>query len=94
MQLPAEQIAAHLRKGLAPVYLVSGDEPLLAQEVLDAIRAAARAAGFEREVYTVDAGFDWDGFYNATREGSLFAPRRVYERNRPSLCVSQWACVL
>jgi len=84
MQLPAEQIAAHLRKGLAPVYLVSGDEPLLAQEVLDAIRAAARAAGFEREVYTVDAGFDWDGFYNATREGSLFASRRLLDLRLPS----------
>lgn len=84
MQLPAEQIAVHLRKGLAPVYLVSGDEPLLAQEVLDAIRAAARAAGFEHEVYTVEAGFDWDGFYNATREGSLFAPRRLLDLRLPS----------
>lgn len=85
MQLPADQISAHLRKGLAPVYLVSGDEPLLAQEVLDAIRAAARAAGFgEREIYTVESGFDWDGFYNATREGSLFAPRRLLDLRLPT----------
>ena len=84
MQLPAEQIGAQLRKGLAPAYLVSGDEPLLAQEVLDAIRAAARAAGYEREVYSVEAGFDWDGFYNATREGSLFAPRRLLDVRLPT----------
>lgn len=85
MQLPADQIGAHLRKGVAPVYLVSGDEPLLAQEVLDAIRAAARAAGFgEREVYTVEPGFDWDGFYSATREGSLFAPRRLLDLRLPT----------
>lgn len=84
MQLPAEQIGAQLRKGLAPAYLVSGDEPLLAQEVLDAIRAAARAAGYEREVYSVEVGFDWDGFYNATREGSLFAPRRLLDVRLPT----------
>jgi len=84
VQLPVEQIGAQLRKGLAPAYLVSGDEPLLAQEALDAIRAAARAAGYAREVYTVEAGFDWDGFYNATREGSLFAPRRLLDVRLPS----------
>ena len=54
MQLRADQIAQHLAKGLRPLYTVWGDEPLLAQEAGDAIRAAARAAGCtERKVHTV-----------------------------------------
>ena len=48
-------------RGLRAVYTVYGDEPLLAQEAADAIRAAARAAGHtERQVLVVSgAHFDW-----------------------------------
>ena len=42
MQLRADQLAHHLARGLQPVYTIHGDEPLLAQEAGDAIRAAAR----------------------------------------------------
>jgi len=50
MLLRPEQLAAHLKRELRPVYTVWGDEPLLAQEACDAIRAAARAGGCgERE---------------------------------------------
>ena len=45
MQLAAAQLSTHLQKGLRPLYTVHGDEPLLAQEAADAIRAAARAQG-------------------------------------------------
>jgi DNA polymerase-3 subunit delta len=50
MQIAPDQLAAHLKQaaGLQPVYTVHGDEPLLAQEAGDAIRAAARAAGLHR----------------------------------------------
>ena len=51
MQVHAEQLAAHLAKGPRTLYTVWGDEPLLAQEALDALRAAARTAGCgERQV--------------------------------------------
>ena len=54
MQLPADRLASHLQRELRAVYTVWGDEPLLAQEASDAIRAAARAAGCsERQVHTV-----------------------------------------
>src|SRR3546814_3193381 len=57
VQIKANQIATHLAKGLAPLYLVAGEEPLVLQETLDAIRAAARKAGFsEREVLDVERG--------------------------------------
>ena len=42
MQIRADQLEAHLARGPAPLYTVHGDEPLLAQEAGDAIRAAAR----------------------------------------------------
>ena len=86
MQIRAEQLEAHLQRGLRPLYLVHGDEPLLAQEACDAIRAAARAAGFEeRKVFTVSgAHFDWSGLIGASQEMSLFAQRQLIEIRIPS----------
>ncbi|WP_119293161.1 DNA polymerase III subunit delta [Azohydromonas sediminis] len=88
MQLRPEQLAAHLRdaRGLRPLYTVHGDEPLLAQEAADAIRAAARAAGYgERQVFTVGgAHFDWSGVLGAAQAMSLFAERRLIEIRIPS----------
>ncbi len=88
MQLRAEQLAAHLRdaRGLKPLYAVHGDEPLLVQEAADAIRAAARAAGFaERKVFTVSgAHFDWSGVLGAAQAMSLFAERQLIEIRIPS----------
>ena len=68
MQLRLDQLAAHLNKGLRPIYTLYGDEPLLMQEAADAIRAAARAAGHtERQVHTVaGAHFNWSGLLGAS----------------------------
>ena len=75
-----EDLEARLAQGLAPVYLVSGDEPLLVQEAGDAIRTAARAAGVEeREVFHVEAGFKWDELRQSASSMSLFASRRLKE---------------
>lgn len=85
MQISADQLAGQLKRRLAPVYFISGGEPLLAQECVDAIRHAAQAAGFnERNVFYVESGFDWPGFYAETRAGSLFAPRRLIELRLPT----------
>jgi DNA polymerase-3 subunit delta len=86
MQVRADQIAQHLAKGLAPLYTVWGDEPLLAQEAGDAIRAAARAAGCtERQVHTVaGAHFDWSSLLGASQALSLFADRQLIEIRIPS----------
>ncbi len=67
-----------------PVYLVSGDEPLLAGEAADAVRARARAAGFtEREVHVLDRGSDWEAVRAAAGTLSLFASRRIIELKLP-----------
>jgi DNA polymerase-3 subunit delta len=71
MQVRADQLATALtRGGLKTLYAIHGDEPLLAQEAADALRAAARAAGFsERQVFTVSgAHFDWSGVLGASQK--------------------------
>jgi DNA polymerase-3 subunit delta len=86
MQLKAEQLATHLQRGLQPLYTLHGDEPLLALEAADTIRAAARAAGHsEREVHTVaGAHFDWSSLLGAAAAMSLFAEAKIVEIRIPS----------
>ncbi|KVS58566.1 MULTISPECIES: DNA polymerase III subunit delta [Burkholderia] len=85
MQLRLDALEPHLAKGVAGLYTVYGDEPLLAQEACDRIRAAARAAGFtERSVHTVERGFDWSVLLGATQAMSLFGERQLIELRIPS----------
>jgi DNA polymerase-3 subunit delta len=85
MQLRAEQLEGHLAKTLAPAYAIHGDEPLLALEAADALRAAARSRGFtERQVFEPGRGFDWSEFAHATQSLSLFAEKKVLELRLPS----------
>lgn len=86
MQLALAQLGAHLQKGLRPLYTLHGDEPLLAQEAADAIRAAARAQGYsERSSYTVaGAHFDWSAVLATGGSLSLFADRQIVEIRIPS----------
>lgn len=80
MKLTADSLATHLRERLLPVYLISGDEPLLAGEAADAVRAAARAAGFtEREVHVAERAGDWEEVRGSARNLSLFGARRLFE---------------
>ncbi|MCE2907943.1 MAG: DNA polymerase III subunit delta [Burkholderiaceae bacterium] len=86
MQIRADALDTALGRGLKRLYVVHGDEPLLAQEAADAIRAAARAAGFgERQVFTVaGAHFDWSAVIGAAQAMSLFAERQFIEIRIPS----------
>jgi DNA polymerase-3 subunit delta len=81
MHLPLASLAAHLNKGVRPLYAVHGDEALLVQEVLDAIRQAARAQGYtERSVFSVaGAHFDWSEVLAAGGSLSLFADKQLLE---------------
>lgn len=84
MRLRFEHLERHLEGPLAPVYVVSGDEPLQLAEAADAIRAAARRQGFgERQVMHVGAGFDWNGLAAACDSLSLFAERRLFDLRLP-----------
>lgn len=80
MKIDARQLAAHLSRGLAPIYLVSGDEPLLSAEATDRIRAEAGRQGFaERELFVVERGFKWTELEGGADNLSLFSTRRLLE---------------
>jgi len=83
--ISADQLLHNLKRGLAPVYFVYGEELLLVEESCRAIRNAAHAAGFhERQVLTVESGFDWNGFFASTQSLSLFSERRLIELRLPT----------
>ena len=86
MRLYPEKLADHLQQKLLPVYLVSGDEPLLLQECCDQIRQKARAEDCnEREV--IEGGvsnFNWQDILHSASNMSLFADRKLIELRLPS----------
>jgi DNA polymerase-3 subunit delta len=87
LRTPPEKLPAALKRELAPVYLLSGAEPLTQGEAADAIRAAARAAGFtEREVFFIEraTGGPWDDIFASCQAMSLFAARRLVEIRIPA----------
>jgi DNA polymerase-3 subunit delta len=86
MRLTLDALATHLAGQLLPAYLVSGDEPLLTGEALDAIRERARAAGATaREVFFIERGNAvWDAVLQAAQSLSLFAERRIVEIRMPT----------
>ena len=86
MHVSLAQLPAQLQRGLAPLYLLHGDEALLVEEAADAIRAAARIAGHtERSVFIASgARFDWSAVLAAGGSLSLFADRQTVEIRVPS----------
>ncbi len=86
MNLPPAQLSEHLLRGLKSLYTLHGDEPLLAQEFADALRAHARSQGYtERTVHTVaGAHFDWSEVLASGGSLSLFADKQIIEIRIPS----------
>ena len=84
MQVRTDDLDGHLAKGLAPVYLVSGDETLLVQEACDAIVEAARQRGHtERNVVDGAGGLDWNAVFASASNLSLLAERRILDVRLP-----------
>jgi DNA polymerase III subunit delta len=85
MQLRLEALPAHLAKPLAPLYVISSDEHLLALEAADGIRKAARAQGVtEREVLQADRHFKWNQLLAANQSQSLFGDKKLIELRIPT----------
>lgn len=86
MQLRSAELAAHLNKGrLLPIYVVHGEEALVALEAAQAIRDAARQQGFaERQVLTVESGFKWAELAASGQAISLFAEQKLIELRVPN----------
>jgi DNA polymerase-3 subunit delta len=80
MKLRPEQLGSHLKKGLSPVYLITGDEPLISEESSDTLRHHLQAQGFsEREVLHVDGSFSWEYLLECANALSLFAEKKIIE---------------
>lgn len=85
MRIGSEELPRHLARGLAPLYVIHGEATLLAIEAADAIRAAARTAGYgEREVFIAEQHFKWEALRNSAQSLSLFAERKVIDLRIPS----------
>lgn len=76
----ARMLAQAADQGLPPVTWIASDEDLLRQEAADAVRARARAIGFdERVVFHAERGFKLDTLLAETRSLSLFSGQRLLE---------------
>jgi len=85
MQLRVDALDGHLSKGLAPLYVITSDEHLLALEAADRIRKAARAQGYtERDVLTVERTFKWGELLAANQTLSLFGDKKLIELRIPT----------
>lgn len=83
--LDSEALAAHLNRTLAPLYVIHGEEPLLALEAAERIRARARELGYtEREVLIAEQGFDWKLLLASAASMSLFGSRKVVDLRIPT----------
>ena len=70
---------------MLPLYIFSGDEPLLMMEAMDQLRSTAKKLGFtDREVMVQERGFDWGGLMNAGQTMSLFGDKRWVELRIPT----------
>jgi DNA polymerase-3 subunit delta len=85
MQLRIDGLDAHLTKSLAPLYVITSDEHLLALEAADKIRKTARSQGFsERDVLTVERSFKWGELLAANQSQSLFGDKKLIELRIPT----------
>ncbi len=75
-----EQLGKHLASGIAPIYCVSGDEPLIVQEACDQLRRHLKEQGFsERETHHSNAQFNWSQMVESANSLSLFADKKLIE---------------
>lgn len=85
MKILADHFLARPPKQLAPLYTIYGAEPLLTLEAAEKLRLLARQAGYaDREVHTVEPGFDWNAMLMAGNSLSLFASQRLMEIRIPT----------
>jgi DNA polymerase-3 subunit delta len=84
MKVKAEQLPTLLERSLQSVYLVAGAEPLLIQECRDQVIKAAQQQGFvERDLFQVDAKFDWGRINEQVATLSLFSSRKIVDIRLP-----------
>jgi len=84
MQIKLPQLNATLKKSIEPLYLITGDEPLLQQEAQQQIRQACQAQGFlHRELLSIEPGTSWDDLYSHTTALDLFSEKKILDIRHP-----------
>ena len=86
MQVKDNQLARHLEAGkFAPIYLVSGDEPLLVDEACARIVEAAEAQGYsDRKRFDLAVDGSLEDALAGAANLSLFASKRMLDIRVPS----------
>ncbi len=81
MRIRPDQLVSSLQSGnLAPLYLISGDEPLQMTESADSIRRVAKTHGYEERVLLeVTRNFDWNTLFQEADTLSLFTSKKLIE---------------
>lgn len=83
--MKVDELPRALARGLSSLYVIHGDEALLALEAAQLIRDSARVAGYtEREVLTVETGFDWSRLAMSGNSFSLFAEKKMIDLRIPT----------
>ena len=78
MELKPQQLTDHLSQTLLPIYMVSGEEPLQIDEVLQLLRRRAFDLGHqERQSYHAERSFDWSLLLSETTNLSLFSQKKL-----------------
>ncbi|MGE4368148.1 MAG: DNA polymerase III subunit delta [Burkholderiaceae bacterium] len=80
-----DQLRTNGIQSVAPMIIVTGDEPLLRLEAGDSLRSAALAAGYsDRQSLVLDARSDWSEVLAALQNVSLFGDKRLLELAIPT----------
>lgn len=96
MKINHAQLTLQLKKNLAPYYVITGDELLLKQDAIDAIRNAVKNAGFDERISIQnDTAGEVDSLYTLLNNGSLFTEKKYIELDfRETLPNKQIAAIL
>lgn len=73
MKIPNTRLTITLKQQLLPIYLITGDEPLLVEEACEAIDHKANAEGIhEHKRWQANQNFDWQLILDEANSLSLF----------------------
>src|SRR3990167_870060 len=85
MQIQLKELDKQLEKSFAPLYILSGDVPLLVQETRDRIRKAAQNRGFLKPVvFYVESGFQWQDVRQRVQNFELFSAKELIDIRNPN----------
>lgn len=80
MKLNPPQLEGHLKKSLAPIYIIGGEELVLKNEALQLIRRAAKQHDYtERSRFSAASDFDWEDLQTVLQATSLMACKKIVE---------------